>query len=421
MLLIKGATILSPGSSLHEKKRDILIRKGKIEAIRVKIEEPKAKVLDAKGAYVSPGWMDVGVQVNDPGFEHREDLASVDRAAAAGGFTAIAAQPNTRPTIHSKSEVLYLQRKKEEGLVDLYPLGAISQDCEGKDITEIYDMKSAGAIAFTDGKKAIQNGGLMMRALQYVKAIDGIIINPVYDETIAGKGQLHEGTMSTSLGMKGIPALAEELMLQRDIYLLEYTESRLHTANISTAGAVAQIREAKKRGARISASVAVMNLVFTDEKLASFDTNYKVLPPLREQSDIDALIKGLQSGTIDFISSNHMPWEGECKNIEFPYAEFGSLGLQTLFPAVNTFLQEYLSPTQLVQLLAINPRTIFGVNLPEIAEGEAANLTIFNTTEEWTFTAKDIYSKSSNTPFIGQTFKGKVLGVVNGEAVFLNK
>lgn len=419
MLLIKGATIQAPGSALHGKKRDILVRKGKIESIRVKIDEPKVKTLDAKGAFVSPGWIDIGVQVGDPGFEHREDLESVSRAAAAGGFTAIATQPNTDPAVHSKSEVTYLKRQGQGNLVDIYPLGAVSENCAGKDITEIYDMQRAGAIAFTDGYKAIQDGGLMMRALQYVKAIDGIIVNPVFDESIAGKGQIHEGQMSTSLGMKGIPVLAEELMLQRDIYLLEYTESRLHTANISAAGSVRLIQEAKKRGAQITASVAAMNLVLTDDVLATFDTNYKVLPPLREPEDVKALIKGLKNGTIDFISSNHVPWEGECKNLEFPYAKFGAIGLESLFSLINTHLKDQLSLTELVQVLAYRPRNIFGLKVPEIKEGETANLTIFNTDEEWTFTKSSIYSKSINTPFIDQSFTGRVLGVVNNGSYFL--
>lgn len=420
MLLIKNAVIQSPGAPLDGKKRDVLIKKGIIESIRAKIEEPRIKTFDAKGAFISPGWMDIGVQVADPGYEHREDLESINRAAAAGGFTAIASQPNTQPTIQSKSEIHYLKSRMDDALVDIYPFGAVSENCQGKDITEIYDMHQAGAIAFTDGKRAIQNGGLMMRALQYVKAIDGIIVNPVFDESIGGSGQIHEGQMSTSLGMKGIPSLAEELMLQRDIYLLEYTASRLHVANISCAGSVELIGQAKKRGARISASVPAMNLVFTDEKLASFDTNFKVLPPLREATDVKALIKGIKSGVIDFISSNHIPWEGEHKNLEFPYAKFGAIGLETLFPLVHTFLRKQLTVTQLVTLLAINPRKVFDLEVPEIKEGANANLTIFNTNDVWKFSQADIYSKSSNTPFIGHEFVGRVLGVVNNGKVFLN-
>ncbi len=414
MLLIKNAKILSPGSSHHGKKRDLSIdRKGRIQSIRAKLEDSRAKVLEAKGAYVSPGWMDVGVQVGDPGFEHREDLQSVAAAAAAGGFTAIAAQPNTEPAIHSKSEVLYLSKSMADNLIDLYPLGAVSQACAGVDITEIYDMHQAGAIAFSDGQKSIQNGGLMMRALQYVKAINGVVINAPHDESIAGGGQIHEGRMSTALGMKGLPALAEELMLQRDLYLLAYTDSRLHVSNVSTAGAVALIREAKQKGLRVTASVAAMNLALTDEVLEGFETNYKVLPPLRGKSDVAALKRGLQDGTIDFISSNHTPLEGEAKKLEFPYAQFGVLGLQTLFPLVNTHLGDRFKAEDWARLLAIRPREAFGLPVPEIREKEMANLTIFSTEEDWTLEASAIRSKSRNTPFIGQGFTGRVLGVVN--------
>ncbi|MEL6638705.1 MAG: dihydroorotase [Bacteroidota bacterium] len=419
MLLIKNAKILSPGTPHHGKKRDLSIdRKGRIQSIRAKLDEKRSKVLDVRGAYVSPGWMDVGVQVGDPGFEHREDLQSVAAAAAAGGFTALAPQPNTHPTIHSKSEVRYLRDGLRDSLIDLYPLGAVSQSCEGGDITEIYDMHRAGAIAFTDGQQSIQDGGLMMRALQYVKAIDGIVINAPHDESIAGRGQIHEGQMSTALGMKGLPALAEELMLQRDLYLLAYTDSRLHVANVSTAGAVALIREAKRKGLRVTASVPAMNLALTEEVLEGFDTNYKVLPPLREKSDLLALRRGIQDGTLDFVSSNHTPLEGEAKKLEFPYADFGALGLQTLFPLVNTHLGDRFKAEDWVRLLAFRPREVFGLAVPEIREKEMANLTIFSTEAEWTFEAQAIRSKSSNTPFLGQSFRGKVLGVVNkGQSV----
>ena len=420
MLLIKNALVQSPGSPHHGKKRDLLIKKGRIELIRARIDEPKVKSFDAKGAFVSPGWMDVGVQICDPGYEFREDLDTVSRAAAAGGFTAIVAQPNTQPAIHSKSEVLYLKKSAEQLLIDLYPLGAISQNCEGKDITEMYDMQQAGAIAFSDGKKALQNGGLMMRALQYVKAVDGLVINAIYDQNIAEKGQMHEGKMSTSLGMKGIPALAEELMLIRDLYLLEYTGSRLHVANVSTAGAVALLAEARKKGARLSASVPVMNLVFTDEVLTDFDTNFKVLPPLREKADVKALVKALKTGTIDLVGSNHIPWEGEAKNLEFPYAKFGAIGLETLFPLLSTHLQDLLSVEEMVDILAVRPRKVFGIPVPQIKEKEEANLTIFNTKEEWTFGKEHIYSKSSNTPLMGHQFRGRVLGVLNKGQVFLS-
>lgn len=413
MLLIKNATIIDPDSKLNGKKRDLLIEKGKITQIKGNIPAGKATILEAKGACVSIGWLDLGVQVGDPGFEHRETLTSAAAAAMAGGFTAIACQPNSSPVIHSKSEVLYISNNTDRGLVDFHPIGAVSRDCAGQDITEMYDMHDSGAVAFSDGKKQIQDAGLMMRALQYVKAFDGLIINHPHDQTLSPNGQLHEGLMSTSLGMRGFPAIAEELMLQRDLYLLEYTESRLHVANISTAGAVKLMKKAKAQGLSITSSVAIMNLVLTDEALGDFDSNYKVLPPLREKSDVTALKKGLKDGTIDLINSNHIPWEEEMKNLEFPYAKFGAIGLETVYALCNTYLQDVLEQEDIVRLLAINPRGVLRLPIAKIEVGAIANLTIFHPKEEWTFTAKNIHSKSRNTPFIDQQFTGKVLGVVN--------
>ncbi len=413
MLLIKNVTVLDPRSKHHGKKRDIHIRNGKIESIKTKIDLPKVKVLDATGAMVSIGWLDVGVQTGDPGFEHREDLRTVSAAAAAGGYTGIACWPNTSPTIHSKSEVLYLKNNAKNNLVDLFPIGAVSQNCEGIDITEMYDMHHAGAVAFSDGKKAIQNSGLMMRALQYVKAFNGTVMNHPHNSDIAGNGQMHEGKNSTSLGMKGIPRLAEELMVQRDIYLVEYTDSKLHLSNISSENSETLIAAAKQRKLKITSSTSILNLIFSDEKLTDFDTQFKVTPPLREASDIKALQKGLKNGTIDIITSNHRPVEEEGKNLEFFNADFGALGLQTTYALYNTHLSKVINVESFVEKVAIRPRQLLNIDLPEIEEGAEANLTIFDPNYEWTFSKKDILSKSKNSPIIGMALKGKVLGVVN--------
>jgi len=413
MLLIKNVTILDPRSKHHGKKRDIHIRNGKIESIKAKLDIPKVKVLDGTGAMVSIGWLDVGVQTGDPGFEHREDLRTVAAAAAAGGYTGIACWPNTSPSIHSKSEVLYLKNSARNNLVDLFPIGAVSQNCEGIDITEMYDMYHAGAVAFSDGKKAIQNSGLMMRALQYVKAFDGTVMNHPHNSDIAGNGQMHEGKNSTSLGMKGIPRLAEELMVQRDIYLVEYTDSKLHLSNISSETSEALVAAAKQKKLNITSSVSILNLIFSDEKLMDFDTQFKVIPPLREASDIKALRKGLKNGTIDIITSNHRPVEEEGKNLEFFNADFGALGLQTTYSLYNTHLTKVIGVEDFLEKVAIRPRQLLNIDLPEIEEGAEANLTIFDPSHEWTFTKKNILSKSKNSPMIGMELKGKVLGVVN--------
>ena len=417
-LLIQKATLINPGSTHHGKVRDILIKKGKIIEIKSRIKPTsKVKKIDATGAYVSPGWIDVGVQTGDPGFEHRETLQTVSQAAAAGGYTGIVCQPNTLPVIHSKSEVLYLQNRTDKSLVDVLPIGAISYECKGEDLTELYDMHNSGAVAFSDGKYPIQDAGLMLRSLQYVKAFNGLIINHPQEDSISKNAQLHEGVVSTTLGMPGFPSIAEELMLQRDIDLLAYTDSRLHVTNISTAGGVALLRAAKDRGLNITGSTPILNLIFEDNDLENFDSNLKVLPPLREKSDRKALLKGLKDGTLDYITSNHIPLEEEVKLVEFPYAKFGAIGLETVYPLLNTYLAKKFSAAQIVQMLAINPRKVLQLPIPEIKKDTTANLTIFHPALEWTYSKANIKSKSRNTSLLGKTFKGKILGVINNNKV----
>ncbi|MCC6727587.1 MAG: dihydroorotase [Saprospiraceae bacterium] len=412
-LLIKNAILVWPGSQHDGKATDLLIKDGKIEAVGNGLASNAAQIFDATGCCISPAWLDLGTWVGDPGLEHREDFATVERAALAGGYAAIAVLPNTNPALHSKSEVQYVRSKSALSMVDFLPIGAVSHDCAGKDITEIYDMQSAGAVAFSDGKKSVQDSGLMLRALQYVSPFGGVILNRPHDRSLAPSGQMHEGTMSTSLGMKGVPALAEELMLRRDIYLAEYTGSRLHALNISTAGAVELVREAKARGLQVTASVAAMNLACDDHLLSEFDPNFKVMPPIRELADMEALHAGLADGTIDCITSNHTPLDPEAKNLEFPFADFGAIGLETAFGLSWMHLHNSLTISQFIEKIAIAPRKLLGLPVPKIGPGEAASLTIFNPNTEWTFSAKDIQSRSKNTPFVGWRMKGKVVGVIN--------
>jgi dihydroorotase len=423
-MLIKNARIFT-GAEFSD-PQDILISNGVIAQIGSGLSAPAGTELwDVQGACVSPGWMDLGVQTGDPGFEHREDLASVAASAAAGGFTAIATFPNTHPAIHSKSEILYIKNKTAGSPVAFYPIGALSTDCAGKDLAELFDMHAAGAVAFSDGNKSVQDAGLLLRGLQYAAAFDGLIINEPNHKTIAGGGQAHEGLVSTMLGMKGIPALAEELMVGRDLSILEYAGTRLHLHLLSTAKSVGLVRAAKKAGLKVTASVAIANLCYTDQVLlgkggnieSAFDSNWKVYPPLREKNDVDALIKGLSDGTIDFISSNHAPWDEEAKNLEFTYAEFGIIGLETVFPLYNTLLSARLPLTSFIEKTAIRPRQILGLPVPEIKTGARADLTVFDPNLVWAYTEQHIRSRSKNTPFIGMEFKGKVLGIVSGKQI----
>lgn len=417
LLLLKNVRIIGDKNEKH--LRDILVRDGVIEAIGDNLTvEKSADIWDWPDACVSPGWFDAGIQACDPGYEHREDLHSAARAATAGGFTAVVSFPNTSPAVHSKSEVLYVKNKTAGSPVTFHPVGAISQGCEGKDLAELFDMHSAGAIAFSDGQKAVQDAGLLLRALLYAKAFNGLIINEPHQKSIGAGGQMHEGVISTSLGLKGIPALAEEIMVERDLRLLEYAGGRLHLHLISTARSVELVRAAKKAGLPVTASVAITNLCFTDEKLSEFDSNWKILPPLRSRADAEALLEGLSDGTIDFIASNHIPWDEEAKNLEFPYAEFGMIGLETAFALCRTFLHKKLTVNKIIDKMAVAPRRIFGLPVPEIKPGARAELTVFDPQAEWVLRENHIRSKSHNTPFIGQTFKGKVLGIVNnGQAV----
>lgn len=412
-LLIQKATIIDPNSDYNGQTLDVWIKEGTIEAIGKNLDTNGKELIRVDNSYLSIGWLGMSVQTGDPGFEHREDLNSVATAARRGGFTAIACLPNTNPAIQDKSNILYLKNSTKGGIVDFYPIGAVTYECGGQDLTEMLDMSAAGAVAFSDGKKGIQNSGLMMRALQYVKAFDGLIINQPYDANITLEGQMHEGVHSISLGMKGIPNLAEDLMVQRDIFLTEYTNSRLHLSNISSKESVDLIRRAKTKGIDITASVPITNLVFLDEDLLEFDTNFKVFPPLRSKEDQKALKEGLIDGTIDLISTNHVPLEEEVKKLEFAYAKFGAIGLGATFPASNMVLGQVLGVTGLVEKLAYKTRKILNIAMPSITVGQAANLTLFDNTTTWILNRKNIYSKSKNSPFIGQEFRGKVWAVIN--------
>lgn len=413
-LLIKSATIVDPNSPFDQKVADILIQNGTITKIALDITSDET-VFDAKGKYISPGFFDLNCNIGELGFETKETIETGTRAAAAGGFTGVALMPNTQPPVHSKAEVEYLCNRAKNTLVDVYPLGTISHKREGKDMSEMYDMYLSGAKAFTDGNRPVQDAGLMERALLYTKGFNALVFSYPEDTAIAGKAKVNEGEVSTMLGMKGIPSLAEELMIARDLYLAEYTDSRIHFSTISTSRSVDLIREAKAKGVQVTCDVAAHHLLLTDDELKGFDSRYKVKPPLRIRSDVDALIKGLKDGTIDAIVSQHTPHEIEFKDVEFEVAEFGIVGLQTAF---SLALKAGLDINTIISKLAINPRKILGIDVPGIAEGQKANLVVFDTTEEWVYTKEINQSKSSNSPFIGQNLIGKVLLTYNNGQQF---
>jgi dihydroorotase len=392
---------------------DVLVKNGKISKIDNQIDAD-VDTVDGKGKYLSPGFFDLNANLGELGYENKEDFNTASATAAAGGFTGLTMMPNTDPTVDSKSQVEYLVNRAKNLLVSIYPYGTISQKREGKDLSEMFDMKNSGVIAFSDGDKPIQDAGLMERALLYAKGFDGLVISYPEDKSIAGKAKVNEGEMSTYLGMKGIPNIAEELMIVRDLYLAEYTDAKVHFTTISTAHSVELIRKAKKKGTKVTCDVAVHHLVFTEKALLDFDTNYKVKPPLRTKDDIKALLKGLEDGTIDAIVSQHTPQEIEYKEVEFEIAAYGIIGLQTILPLL---LQAGLKPEAIVEKLSINSREVLGLAVPTIKENEVANFVLFDESK-WTYTLANNKSKSKNSPLLGKELTGKVWLTCNNNQIY---
>ena len=416
-LLLKKLTVLDKNSPHHQEKVSILIENGIITKIGKSIRITKnVKTIEFKNATASIGWLDIGTQIGEPGYEHRETLESVAAAAARGGFTELACFPNTKPTIHTKSEVQYIKNNTKESIVNFHPVGAVSKDCLGEEMSDMIDLHHAGAIAFSDGRRSIQDNGMLMRALDYVRSFNGLIINHPHDKSIARNGMVHEGMMSTSLGIPGIADMSESIQVERDLSLRNYTDSKIFVHNISSKDSVQKIRSAKAvEKKNVYSSVPYLNLIFNDSAIEQFDANYKVLPPLRDESDRTSLIEGLKDGTIDCITTNHKPVEIESKHLEFSRSSYGAIGLETCFAAITTHLKKALTVRQIVQSLAYKSREAIGLAIPTINVDAPANITIFDPDQEWTYDKKSIRSKSSNSPFINQTFTGKVLAVVNNK------
>jgi len=418
-LLITSVKVILPGNEYHQQTVDVFIEKGKIAQIgnTIKVADKNVETIDGTGKILSPGFFDLHANFGEPGLETKEDIRTGTAAAAAGGFTAVAVMPNTEPAIQSRSEVALVVNAAKGNIVDVHPIGAISKKREGKEMAELYDMKQNGAVAFSDGNKSVQQAGLMSRALLYAKGFEGLIFSHAEDESMAGGNKMNEGTMSTYLGMKGIPNLAESLMVSRDLYLAEYTEAPIHFASISTPEAVDLIKKAKAKGLRVTCDVAAHQLVFTDEDIAGFDSNYKVSPPLRTKADAKALIKGVKDGVIDAVVSQHTPQEIEYKNVEFHIAKNGIIGLQTVLPLL---VRAGLNEEQIVNSLAVRPRQILGLAIPQIKEGATANLVLFDLAKSWNFDEKTNRSKSKNSPLFGQTLKGAVELVINNNQIIKN-
>tara|TARA_R110000751_G_scaffold2470_1_gene12959 strand:- start:22963 stop:24213 length:1251 start_codon:yes stop_codon:yes gene_type:complete len=414
-VLIKTATIIDSSSPFHNQVCDVLIQKGKISKIATSIENTNNyKTISLDNLHLSQGWFDSSICFGEPGFEDRETIDNGLKTAAKSGFTTIALQANTFPIIDTNANVAFVLSKAQNQAVTLLPIGALTKNSDSVDLAELFDMKNAGAVAFSDYKRPITNPNLLKIALQYASNFDGLVCSFPLETRISGKGIVNEELTSTSLGLKGSPNLAEAMQVARDLFLLEYAGGKLHIPTISTAESVALIREAKQKKLDVTCSVAIHNLCLTDTVLEEFDTNYKVNPPLRIQKDIDALIEGLKDGTIDMVTSDHNPMTIEDKKVEFDHASFGTIGLESAFGALNTLF----STKKTIQLLT-KGKTRFGLNNNTIEEGQIANITLFNPDIKYAFAETDIVSKSKNSAFLGQELKGKAYGIIANNKIVL--
>lgn len=415
-ILLKSVTIVDASSKHHLKKRDILITNGHFEKIASKIENPdNRKELKIKNLHISQGWFDSSVSFGEPGFEERENLENGLHTAAKSGYTAVAVNANTNPVTDSKSDILFLKSKAKNQPVALLPIGALTHQGNGEDLAELYDMKNAGAVAFYDYQQPVKNPNLLKIALQYTQNFNGLIIAFCNENDVAKNGVVNEEESSTRLGLKGIPSLAEELHLNRNIFLLEYTQGKLHLPTLSTKKSVELVREAKQKGLDISCSVSINNLMLTDDALHDFNSNLKLLPPLRTEDDKRALIQGLKEGIIDGVTSEHNPIDIEHKNVEFDTAKFGSIGLESCFGALNTLFSIEETITFLTRL-----KSRFGIEKTAIEEGKEVNITLFDPEIIWTFDESDILSTSKNAALLGQVLKGKALGIFGNKKLHLN-
>ena len=416
--LIKSATIIDSSSPYHQQKKDILIQDGSIKKIDNNIPSKKEyTIVEKENLHVSCGWFDTSVSFGEPGYEERETIKNGLQVAAKSGFTAVAVNANSNPVIDNKAAVEFLIHKAHGYATKLHPIAALTQGSKGVEMAELYDMQQSGALAFGDYKRPIENDKLMKISLLYAQNFNGLIVSFPKNKAIAGEGIAHEGINSTRLGLKGIPALAEELQIARDLFLLEYTGGKLHIPTISSAKSVDLIQKAKKNGLQVSCSVTAHHLTLTDHELHEFDSNYKTNPPLRTNADCKALQKGIKTGVIDIITSDHNPIDVEHKKVEFSEAKDGTIGLESIFGAINSVL----TLEDFIDSITSKPRQIFGLAPLTITEGKIADISLFNPEEKYTFAKEHILSTSKNSAFLNKKMKGRVYGVFSNNQLILNQ
>jgi len=406
--LIKNVLIHYPGHGMDRQRVDILIGNGTIERIGTALADAAA-VTVAGDLVCFPALVDMQASIGEPGFEYKEDFESAARAAHAGGFSDVVMLPTTHPALDNKGQLQYVTRNARSLPVNIHAYGAISKGVKGQDLSEMYDMHAGGAVAFSDGKHPVSNVNLMKRALEYARNFDGIVCSFPHDDRLTPGGMVHESVHNTTLGLKSTPALAEELMLNRDLYLVEYTGSRLHVSTVSTTGSVRLLKEARSKGLRVTSGVTLANLLYTDLELREFDSVFKTMPPLREENDRQALIAAVREGIIDVVCTDHTPENIENKATEFDHAEYGMTMWETALPLINMHLGSQLGWDTIARAMSLNPRTILGLPAPELREGAPFGFTLFDTQATWVYDKGTCRSKSHNSPVFGQSLRGKVV------------
>ena len=415
-IILKSAKVINAESKYNGTKQDILISEGKIVKIAKSIIDKNATIINIKNLHVSNGWFDSSVSFGEPGLEERETIENGSDVASKSGFTGILLNSNTKPVADNQTDISFIKLKSKNSICNIYPLGALTISNKSVEMAELFDMKNSGAVGFYDYKKPILNSNLLKTSLLYSQSFDSVVMSFPMDQSIAKKGIINEGMISVSYGVKGIPNFSEEIQINRDLHILEYTGGKLHIPTISTKKSLDLIKKAKSKGLNVSCSVAIHNLIFNEEKLKDFDTRFKVLPPLRSEKDRLALIKGVKNGEIDLVTSDHCPIDIENKKTDIYNAKFGTIGLESFFGALNSLF----TTEETIEILT-KGREIFNIETIQFKEGSTANLSLFTVDDEYKFSKENILSKSKNSAFLGFKMQGRPIGIINSNKTCINE